>query len=69
MTSLSLSDVRFRSPDPAEHAEAIYVLLNTHWAGIDGSCRNGRIAHRHLDEELVQAPFSHQHPQMPSEAL
>ena len=33
----------------AEHGESIYALLALHWQGIDDVCRNGRIAHSHLD--------------------
>jgi GNAT superfamily N-acetyltransferase len=47
-----LGGVEFRAPNPAEHAEAIYALLATHWEGIDAVCRNGRIAHSHLDWEV-----------------
>jgi predicted acetyltransferase len=45
-------DLIYRAPDPATYAEAIDALLVTHWEGIDVSCRNGRIAHSHLDWEV-----------------
>jgi predicted N-acetyltransferase YhbS len=51
-------DVRFCSPNRADHAEAIYALLNTHWTGIDVSCRYGRIAHSHLDWDVSRVALT-----------